>query len=180
MGNLERFTTLGDKSGVETIWTCCVTCLAHLAALCHLVGQTESTSSGPMGRLCDLTLEKLANISLEVHIEQYSHFDVLTGVRIVAISLRKAKGLTVDGTQISWKRALDTIDARIGLRTDIESGSLRHWERVIRKVYADLQVGLSGYGPALLVSLALGTDGRSENSSFPNFMLQAERERHGL
>ena len=85
MGNLEQFIVLEDSSGVETIWTCCVTCLAHLAALCHLICRTEPASSGSMGRLCDLTLEKLANISLEVRIEQYSHLDVLTGVRILAI-----------------------------------------------------------------------------------------------
>ena len=82
MGNLERFVTLGDSSGVEIIWTCCVACLAHLAALCHHISQTAPTPSRPMDRLCDLTLERLGDVSLEVRIEQYTHFDVLTGVRI--------------------------------------------------------------------------------------------------
>ena len=91
MENLDRFITLGDNSGTEIIWTCCVTCLAHLAALCHFICRKEPASSGSMGRLCDLTLEKLANISLEVRIEQYSHFDVLTGVRILAIPSQRSK-----------------------------------------------------------------------------------------
>jgi len=38
-----------------------------------------------MEGLCDLTLDKLGNISSEVHIEEYSHFDVLTGVRISVV-----------------------------------------------------------------------------------------------
>ena len=36
-----------------------------------------------MGDLCDLALDKLGNLSREVRIEQYSHFDVLTGVRVL-------------------------------------------------------------------------------------------------
>ena len=91
IGNLERFITLGDSSGAETIWTCCVTCLAHLAALCHLTSRTAPTSSEPMNRLCNLTLEKLGNVSLEVHIEQYTDFDALTAVRILAIQLQMSK-----------------------------------------------------------------------------------------
>ena len=35
-----------------------------------------------MEELCDLALDKLGNISNEVHIDEYSQFDVLTGVRI--------------------------------------------------------------------------------------------------
>ena len=35
-----------------------------------------------MNDLCDLTLDKLADLSREVHIEVYSHFDVLTEVCI--------------------------------------------------------------------------------------------------
>ena len=80
--NLESFVSIGDTSGVETIWTCCIICLAHLAALCHLVSQTDTTSGSSMNGLYDLTLDKLGNLSLEVHIEAYSHFDVLTGVRV--------------------------------------------------------------------------------------------------
>ena len=80
LGNLQRFTEVGDSSGVETIWTCCVTCLGHLAALSHLVGQREPTLRGSMNDLCDLTLAKLGDLSREVPVEVYSYFDVLTEV----------------------------------------------------------------------------------------------------
>jgi len=82
IGNLQRFIEVEDSSGVETIWTCCVTCLGHLAALSHLIGQMEPTLGGSMDTLCDLTLAKLGDLSLKVHVEVYSYFDVLTGVRI--------------------------------------------------------------------------------------------------
>lgn len=76
---------IGDTGGVGTIWTCCIICLAHLAALSHLMSQKDPASSEPMDGLCDLTLGKLGNLSLEVQIgvEDRSHFDILTGVRIL-------------------------------------------------------------------------------------------------
>lgn len=86
--NLQQFIELEDNDGTETIWTCCVTCLAHLAALCHLVSQTEPPFKNSMDRLFDLTLDKLGNLSLEVHVEEYSLFDALTGVRMSAVSRR--------------------------------------------------------------------------------------------
>ena len=87
MENLQQFIAAEDSSGIGTIWTCCVTCLAHLAALCHRLSQAEPTLRDSMGGLCDLTLDKLGNLSHEVHIEEYSHFDVLTGVGISVIFL---------------------------------------------------------------------------------------------
>ena len=35
-----------------------------------------------MDDLYELTLDKLGNLSLQVHIEEYTSFDILTGVRI--------------------------------------------------------------------------------------------------
>ena len=180
LGNLERFIDVGDSSGVGTIWTCCVTCLGHLAPLCHLISQREPTLRDSMGDLCDLTLDRLGNVSHEAHIEEYTHFDVLTGVRILVGFLPTNTGLTRNANQISWKRALDTIDARIALRSQAESGSLRHWRGVIEKAYADLQASLQGYGPSMLVSLSLSVDGRTGDSSFPNLALPMEREPYEL
>ena len=80
--NLQRFIEVDDSNGVGTIWTCCITCLGHLAALCHLISHPVPTLIGSMDDLCDLTLDRLANLSREVLIEEYSYFDVLTGVRI--------------------------------------------------------------------------------------------------
>ena len=82
MGNLQQFIEVGGSNGVETIWTCCVTCLGHLAALSHLISRRELTLRGSMNDLCDLTLGKLEILSREVRVEVYSHFDVLTGVCI--------------------------------------------------------------------------------------------------
>ena len=82
MENLQQFIRIGDTCGVWMIWTCCIMCLAHLAALCHLMSQTDPAWSTSMDSLYDLTLEKLGTLSLEVRIETYSHFDLLTGVRL--------------------------------------------------------------------------------------------------
>jgi len=180
MGNLERFIAMKDSGGVGVIWTCCVTCLAHLAALCHFIAQTEPTLSGPMGDLCDMALDRLGNLSHEVHMGEYSYLDVFTGARILVILLRMSETLTGDADQMSWKRALDTIDARIGLRRHAESGSLQHWRGVIGKTYADFQANFSGYEPTTLASLVLLADGRTEGSSYPNLILHTERARYGL
>ncbi|KAF9642988.1 hypothetical protein BDM02DRAFT_1774341 [Thelephora ganbajun] len=81
---------------------------------------------------------------------------------------------------MSWKRALGTIDVRIGLYPNAESGSLRHWKRVIGKTYADFQANSQGYGPTVLASLAMTVDGRTENSGFPNLVVPGERELYGF
>ena len=133
-----------------------------------------------MEELCDLTLDKLGNISNEVHIDEYSQFDVLTGVRISVTFLRIRKILTKNTDQIAWQRALDTIDARIGSRPHAESESLRCWKMVIRKAYTDLQANIPGYEPCLLGSMVLSEDGRTADSSSPNFLLHEEREPYGL
>jgi len=98
MANLQRFSEVGDKSGVETIWACCVTCLAHLTALSHLLSrrsQREPTLRSSMDDLYDLTLNKLGALSCEVHVEVYSHFDVLTEVRVLVVFLRMCQALRV-------------------------------------------------------------------------------------
>lgn len=88
--NLQQFIKLEDNDGTGTIWTCCIACLAHLAALCHLVSLMEPTFKDSMDRLFNLTLDKLGNLSLEVQVEEYSIFDTLTGVWTLVI-LRKSE-----------------------------------------------------------------------------------------
>ena len=180
MGNLQRFTEVEDNSGVETIWTCCVTCLGHLAALSHLISQREPTLRSPMDGLCDMTLAKLGNLSREVRVEVYSYFDVLTEVRILLVLLWTSKTLTLGADQVSWKRALDTIDTRIGLCSHTESELLRYWRGLIGKVHADFQANLLKCGPSPLMSSALLVDGRTEDSEFPNLLLPSGREPYGL
>ena len=133
-----------------------------------------------MDDLCDLTLDKLWDLSCEVRIEEYSQFDVLTGVRISVLSFWVRKILTNDGDQISWQRALDTIDARIGSLSHAESEPLRRWKGVIGKAHANLQANLPGYQPCLLGSMIMSEDGRTADSSFPNLLRHEEREPYGL
>lgn len=94
MGNLQQFIELEDPSGVGTIWTCCITCLGHLAALSHLIGQTGLTLRGSMDKVCNLALDRLGNLSNEAHIEEFTHFDALTGVCILVVLLRMSETLT--------------------------------------------------------------------------------------
>ena len=94
MENLQRFIEMGDRNGVETIWTCCVTCLAHLTALSHLISQREPNLNWPMNDLCDLALDKLGDLCREVQVDVYSYFDFLTEVRILMRFLRTSKVLT--------------------------------------------------------------------------------------
>ena len=81
--NWLRFTNEGDIDGAGIIWTSCIICLAHLAALSHLTSQVDPASSMTMSCLYALTLDKLEKLSLEAHIEEYLNFDVLTEVRIL-------------------------------------------------------------------------------------------------
>ena len=180
MRNLQRFIEVEDNSGAETIWTCCITCLAHLSALSHFVSQAELTLTSSMDDLCDMTLDKLGDLAREVRVEDYSYFDVLTVVRVSAMSLRMSRELTKNADQISLERALDTIDARIELRSHAESESLRYWRVVIGRVHGNFQTNLRGSGPVPLMSLALLEDGRTDDSSFPNLLLHAGREAYGF
>ena len=133
-----------------------------------------------MDDLCDLTLDKLVSLSHEVRIEEYSHFDVLTGVRTLTVLPQTSRALTKNADQISWKRALDAIDARIVSRSYTGSESLRYWRGVIGKAYTDTQANPLEDGPDPLISSALSIDGRTEGSRYPNLLLPEERARHGL
>ena len=63
--------------------------------------------------------------------------------------------------QMSWKTALDTIDARLGLCSDAGNGLLRQWKMVIRKAYANFRENLPEFEPTSFTSLVIVTDGRS-------------------
>ena len=133
-----------------------------------------------MRNLCDLTLNKLGELSREVRVEMYSLFDVLTRVRILVVFLRMSEALTGVPDQISLKRALDTIDARIELCSHTESRPLRYWRGVIGKVHIDFQAKLLECRPSPLMLLAVSVDGRTEDSEYPNLLLQTGREPYGL
>ena len=180
MRNLQLFIEVGDSSGIETIWTCCVTCLGHLAALSYLISQREPTLRGSMDSLCDWTLAKLGDLSRKVRVELYLYFDILTKVHILVVFPWMRKTLTRGADQVSWKTALDTIDLCIGLRPHTESKSLRYWRGLIWKVHVDFQANLLKCRPSPLMSLALSVDGRTEDSEFPNLLPRSGREPYGL
>ena len=151
MENLQRVIEIEDSSGIETIWTCCVTCLGHLAALCHFISHAVPTLRGSMDDLCNLALDRLTSLSHEVRIEEYSYFDVLTEVRILGLLRWMSEALTKNANQISWKRALDMINVYIGSRPHAESEQLRHWRGVIEKAHTDLHGHLPCLGPSTLL-----------------------------
>lgn len=78
--NLQRFLGDGDNIGAEIIWSSCIACLAHLSALCELIGRTEPTAS-KMSCLCDSSLEKLGRLTEDMKLEEYTYLDLLLGVR---------------------------------------------------------------------------------------------------
>ena len=82
--------------------------------------------------------------------------------------------------QVSWKRVLDTIDARIGSHLDNGDESLQHWRTVFMKTRADFQEKYLGDYYDFFVSFVVSVDGRSEDSRFPNMLLPNEREPFGL
>jgi len=133
-----------------------------------------------MEDLCDLTLNKLGDLSREVHVEVYSYFDLLTRVRIFVAFLRMSKALTEAVHQISWKKAQDTIDMRIGLCSHAEREPLQYLRGVIGKVHADFQEDLLGCGPSQILSSAMLVDGRTEDSEYPNLLLRSGLELYGL
>jgi len=160
MRNLQQFIRTGDPDSVWTVWTCCAMCLAHLATLCHSVGQADPSLSKSMNHLYDLTMDQLGNLSLGVRTEHHSNFDLLIG--------------------LSWKTALDTVNARLRLCSDPESRSLRHWKVIIERAYDEFRANLPGSEPTTFASQVFATDGRSGGSKFPNLMVAEERERYGL
>ena len=85
-----------------------------------------------------------------------------------------------DANQISWKTALNTINARIKSRPDVESELLRHWRGVIGEAYAGFQANPVGYGPNPMTSMFFSMDGRTKDSTYPNLLLPKEREPYGL
>ena len=101
-----------------------------------------------MNDLYDLTLDRLGNLPLEVRIQEYSNFHLLTGVRISEPFVFPNEVRRLPSYSMS-------------------NGPLRRWRIVIEKAYTKLRENLSGFEPTTFAFLALATDGRSENLSYP-------------
>jgi len=82
--NLRQFLKIGDEVGGGLIANACIPCLASLAALCHFAAREGpgTTARGLMDKLCDSALSKLATLTRDTHIEEYSYFDLLLEVRV--------------------------------------------------------------------------------------------------
>ena len=57
------FLEVGDSQGAEIIQSSYVTCLVHLAELCHLISGLEPNSKPRMDNVCDLLLEQLGYLT---------------------------------------------------------------------------------------------------------------------
>ena len=75
------FLQIGDNQGAEIIRGSCIGCLAHLAALCDLVGRLEPNSKPQMDIVCDSSLERLGHLTQEMSFDGYTFFDLLPRVR---------------------------------------------------------------------------------------------------
>lgn len=96
--NLRAFIEIEDNSGAEIIWNSCITCLAYLAVLCEFVGRTEPTDGPAMNAICDSSLEKLGRLTEDIRSEEYTHFDLLLGVRTREFSLLLSSDVTDEST----------------------------------------------------------------------------------
>ena len=78
--NIRKFLQIGDIQGAEIVQSNCVGCLAHLAVLCDLIGQSEPNSKPEMDAVCDLSLERLGRLTREMSFDGYTYFDLLLRV----------------------------------------------------------------------------------------------------
>ena len=83
--NVQTFTQIGDTQGAEIVQSSCVSCLAHLAVLCDLVGHLEPNSKPQMDAICDSSLERLGHLTQEMKFDGYTYFDLLIRVRFLAV-----------------------------------------------------------------------------------------------
>ena len=76
-----------------------VACLAHLAILYEAVCRTDPVAGFKLYDLCDSALERLGALTSEVHFEEYTHLDLLLGVRppLCSFHWRWLKRETVTG-----------------------------------------------------------------------------------
>ena len=79
--NMRIVLQIDDRQGAEIIQGSCVSCLAHLAVLCDLIGRLEPNSKPQVDAVCDSSLERLGRLTQEMCFDQYTCFDLLLMVR---------------------------------------------------------------------------------------------------
>ena len=80
LDNVTTFRERGDASGVDVIGSSCITCLAHLAVLYEVVGRMDPDAK-EVYNLCDLALQRLGRLTIDLRFEEYTYLDLLLGVR---------------------------------------------------------------------------------------------------
>ena len=63
------------------IGSSCIACIAHLAIFYEVVGRVDPVAGVEMYNLCDLALQRLSMLTSELHFDEYTHLDLLLGVR---------------------------------------------------------------------------------------------------
>ena len=63
------------------IGSSCITCIAHLATFYEVVGRVDPVAGVEMYNLCDLALQRLGTLTSELNFDEYTHLDLLLGVR---------------------------------------------------------------------------------------------------
>ncbi|KAF9643250.1 hypothetical protein BDM02DRAFT_3123697 [Thelephora ganbajun] len=158
--NIQSFQNIGDNHGAEIIQGSCVSCLAHLAVLCDLVGRLEPNSKPQMDAICDSSLERLGDLTQGMNFDEFTYLDLLL--------------------RISWERSLVAFDSRIDYLSHEEGASLRRHREIVAKAWSDFKARLPEETPPTLTTLLVFTDGRERESRYPNFMLASERWYYGL
>jgi hypothetical protein len=81
LANVKRFRELGDNSGADVTGSNCIACLAHLAIFYETVCRTDPVGRSELYNLCDSALQRLGTLTSELRFDEYTHLDLLLGVR---------------------------------------------------------------------------------------------------
>lgn len=82
--------------------------------------------------------------------------------------------------QMSWKKSLEILDARINALSSGERGPLQRLRRIVSQAHSDFQNNIPECTPPELMMLTWMEDGRTETSRYPNLLSPEGRERFGL
>jgi hypothetical protein len=80
LSNVETFRKHGDKNGAYILSSSCIASLSHLAVLYEVTGQTDPAAKAQMDHSCDLSLQRLGELTSELQPDEYSYLDLLLGV----------------------------------------------------------------------------------------------------
>ena len=97
LNNSKMFHDLGDKEGADVIASSCIACLAHLAILYEVVCRIDPVSGFKLYGFCDSALRRLGMLTSKLRLDEYTHLDLLLGVRPSSCSFPMTMTQTGDG-----------------------------------------------------------------------------------